>query len=143
MRGTTCTFTNHERDNMCFYSALVVLQVFQQFIPLDCSFQIQREVEDRGTSDLLQPTLLLSCQACCFGHTSRVKANGSEPRGRSSRTHWHQCPVDLYACPSITIIIILVFYASKLLRLLTLLMFIYSLNYTRLHPAPFAKQSPL
>ena len=91
---------------MCFSLALVVLLVIQQ---LSCSFPIQRKVEDRGTSDLLQPTLLLFCQACCFGHTSRVKANGREARGRSSRTSWQQCPVDPFTCPIIIFMLINLF----------------------------------
>ena len=123
------SFTNHERDNICFSSAIVVLLVLQQFF--NCSFLIQKKVKDRGTSDLLQPTLLLSCQACLFGHTSRVKANGSEPRGRSGRTHWHQCPVDLYACPTITII-----FTSYLLKLFHPLMFIYEIQVKQSSASP-------
>ena len=46
----------------------------------------QRE-EDRGTSSLLQPTLLLFCQAGCFGHTSRVKVNGSENHSKTGNSN--------------------------------------------------------
>ena len=67
---------NHEKSNMSFRLAAlsVVLQLSLSLSTLTerCKLPCKRE-GDRGTSGLLQPTLLLFCQTGCFRHTSRVR----------------------------------------------------------------------
>ena len=79
---------------MCFSSAIVVLKVIQQL--LSCSILIQKEMEDRGTKDLLQPTLLLFGRPASLDILARLRLMGAKP-SQSSRTYYQQCPDDLYA----------------------------------------------
>ena len=81
------------------FSKLVALTVVLQ-LSLSLSAHSERcklpsiREGDRGTSGLIQPTLLLFSQVHCFGYTGQVWADGSETRDRNSVTCWLISPDD-------------------------------------------------